>query len=98
LLDKINAFVFELDRARMPLQKFHDVILSLATTGAETAEKAQSSKCCACEFFSLRRSTQNETSGQVTMLPRRRSVRTIRLPRKRGTGSDRVRFRAISAQ
>jgi hypothetical protein len=61
-------------------------MLSLATTGAEAADKAQSLKCCAREFFSLRRSTQNETSGQVTMLPRRRAVRTIRLPRKRGTG------------
>src|SRR5450432_767835 len=45
---------------------------------------AQSKKCCACEIFSLRRSMQNETSGQVTMLPRDRAVRTIRFPRERG--------------
>src|ERR1700704_3721992 len=38
-------------------------------------------------IFSLRRSTQNETSGQVTMHPRERAMRTIRFPRKRGTGS-----------
>ena len=27
LYDKINAFIFELDRERLPLRKFHDVIL-----------------------------------------------------------------------
>src|SRR5713101_766815 len=38
-------------------------------------------------FFSLRRSKQNETSGQVPMHPRGRAMRTIRFPRKGGTGS-----------
>src|SRR5260370_31421470 len=33
-------------------------------------------------IFSLRCSTQNETSGQVTMHPRGRAMRTIRIPRK----------------
>src|SRR6202790_4030032 len=33
-------------------------------------------------IFSLRCSTQNETSGQVTMHPRGRAMRTIRFPRK----------------
>jgi hypothetical protein len=41
LYDKINAFIAELDRERMPLQKFHDVILSLATTGADAADKLE---------------------------------------------------------
>jgi hypothetical protein len=41
LYDKINAFIAELDSERMPLQKFHDVILSLATTGAEAADKLE---------------------------------------------------------
>ncbi|WP_315766672.1 MULTISPECIES: hypothetical protein [unclassified Bradyrhizobium] len=41
LYDKINAFIKELDSERMPLQKFHDVILSLATTGAEAADKLE---------------------------------------------------------
>jgi hypothetical protein len=41
LYDKINAFITELDSERMPLQKFHDVILSLATTGAEAADKLE---------------------------------------------------------
>jgi hypothetical protein len=55
LYDKINAFIFELDRERMPLQKFHDVILSLATTGAR--QQSTVFKCCAREIFSLHRST-----------------------------------------
>jgi hypothetical protein len=38
-------------------------------------------------FFSLRRSKQNETSGQVTMHPRGRAMRTIRFPRKGGIES-----------
>jgi hypothetical protein len=38
-------------------------------------------------IFSLRRSTQNETSGQVTLHPRGRAMRTIRFPRKGGTAS-----------
>jgi hypothetical protein len=41
LYDKINAFIAELDSERLPLQKFHDVILSLATTGAEAADKLE---------------------------------------------------------
>ncbi len=41
LYDKINAFIAELDRERLPLQKFHDVILSLATIGAEAADKLE---------------------------------------------------------
>src|ERR1700704_6031578 len=44
------------------------------------------------EIFSLRRNTQNETSGQVAMLPRRRGVRTIRFPRE---ARDRIRSRSI---
>jgi hypothetical protein len=39
------------------------------------------------QIFSLRCSTQNETSGQVTMHPRGRAMRTIRFPRKGGTES-----------
>jgi hypothetical protein len=38
-------------------------------------------------IFSLRRSIQNETSGQVTLHPRGRAMRTIRFPRKGGTAS-----------
>jgi hypothetical protein len=41
LYEKINAFIAELDRERMPLQRFHDVILALATTGAEAADKLE---------------------------------------------------------
>lgn len=41
LYEKINAFVAELDRERMPLQKFHDVVLGLATIGAEAADKLE---------------------------------------------------------
>jgi hypothetical protein len=41
LYDKINAFIAELDRERMPLQKFHDIVMSLATTGAEAADKLE---------------------------------------------------------
>jgi hypothetical protein len=38
LLDKLNAFLVEVDRDRTALQKFNDVILSLANTGGEAAE------------------------------------------------------------
>ncbi|PZA10988.1 hypothetical protein DNX69_16795 [Rhodopseudomonas palustris] len=38
LFDKLNAFLKELDRDRTALQKFNDVILSLANTGGEAAE------------------------------------------------------------
>lgn len=41
LYDKINAFIAELDRERMPLQKFQDIVLSLATTGGEAADKLE---------------------------------------------------------
>jgi len=38
LLDKLNAFLVEVDRDRTALQKFNDVILSLANTGVEAAD------------------------------------------------------------
>lgn len=41
LYDKINAFIAELDRERLPLQKFHDIVMSLATTGADAADKLE---------------------------------------------------------
>lgn len=41
LLDKLNAFLVELDRDRTPLQKFNDIILSLANTGGEAAEEME---------------------------------------------------------
>jgi hypothetical protein len=41
LYDKINAFIKELDRNRTPLQKFHDVVLALASTGADAAEELE---------------------------------------------------------
>lgn len=41
LFDKINAFTAELDKDRTPLQKFNDIILSLANTGGEAAEELE---------------------------------------------------------
>lgn len=41
LYDKINAFIAELDRDRTALQKFHDIVLSLANTGGEAAEELE---------------------------------------------------------
>jgi len=41
LYDKIDAFIAELDRERMPLQKFYDVVMSLAATGADAADKLE---------------------------------------------------------
>ena len=41
LLDKLNAFLIELDRDRTALQKFNDVILSLANTGGEVANEME---------------------------------------------------------
>jgi hypothetical protein len=41
LLDKLNAFLIEVDRDRTPLQKFNDVILSLANTGGEAANEIE---------------------------------------------------------
>jgi hypothetical protein len=41
LYDKINAFIAELDKDRTPLQKFNDIILSLANTGADAAEELE---------------------------------------------------------
>jgi len=41
LLDKLNAFLAELDRDRTALQKFNDVILSLANTGGEVANELE---------------------------------------------------------
>lgn len=41
LLDKINAFLFELDRDRTNLQKFNDVVISLAHTGGEAATELE---------------------------------------------------------
>jgi hypothetical protein len=41
LLDKLNAFLAELDRNRTALQKFNDVILSLANTGGEAATEME---------------------------------------------------------
>lgn len=41
LLDKLNAFLAELDRDRTALQKFNDVILSLANTGGEAANEME---------------------------------------------------------
>lgn len=41
LLDKINAFLAELDRDRTALQKFNDLILSLANTGGEAAQEME---------------------------------------------------------
>jgi hypothetical protein len=41
LFDKINAFIAELDKDRTPLQKFNDIILSLANTGGEVAEELE---------------------------------------------------------
>lgn len=41
LFDKINAFIAELDKDRTPLQKFNDVVLSLAHTGGEAAKELE---------------------------------------------------------
>jgi hypothetical protein len=41
LIDKLNAFLAELDRDRTALQKFNDVILSLANTGGEAATEME---------------------------------------------------------
>jgi hypothetical protein len=41
LFDKINAFIAELDKDRTLLQKFNDVVLSLAHTGGEAAEELE---------------------------------------------------------
>jgi hypothetical protein len=41
LLNKLNAFLAELDRDRTGLQKFTDVILSLANTGGEAANEIE---------------------------------------------------------
>ncbi len=41
LLDKLNAFLAELDRDRTALQKFNDVILSLANTGGDVANEME---------------------------------------------------------
>jgi hypothetical protein len=41
LLDKLNAFLAELDRDRTALQKFNDVILSLANTGGDAANEME---------------------------------------------------------
>src|ERR1043165_8484523 len=41
LLDKINAFLKELDRDRTTLQKFHDMVLAIAATGADAAEELE---------------------------------------------------------
>lgn len=41
LFDKLNGFVKELDRDRTALQKFNDIILSLANTGGEAAEEME---------------------------------------------------------
>ena len=41
LFDKINAFIAELDKDRTLLQKFNDIILSLANTGGEVAEELE---------------------------------------------------------
>src|SRR5262245_9941295 len=41
LYDKINAFLVELDRDRTPLQKIHDIVLSLANTGGEAVEELE---------------------------------------------------------
>ena len=63
LYDKINAFIKELDSERMPLQKFHDVILSLATTGAEAADKLEPAwkwVRLAAEVLSARQETEHK--------------------------------------
>jgi hypothetical protein len=41
LLNKLNAFLAELDRDRTALQQFNDVILSLANTGGEAAKEME---------------------------------------------------------
>lgn len=41
LLDKLNAFLKELDRDRTGLQKFNDVFLSLARTGGAAAKEME---------------------------------------------------------
>jgi hypothetical protein len=41
LFDKLNAFLAELDRDRTALQKFNDMILSLANTGGEAADEME---------------------------------------------------------
>ncbi|MDI3562543.1 hypothetical protein [Bradyrhizobium sp. Arg816] len=41
LLDKLNAFLAELDRDRTALQKFNDLVLSLANTGGEAAKEME---------------------------------------------------------
>ena len=41
MFDKINAFIAELDKDRTALQKFNDIILSLANTGGEAAEELE---------------------------------------------------------
>jgi hypothetical protein len=41
LFDRINAFIAELDKDRTLLQKFNDVILSLANTGGKAAEELE---------------------------------------------------------
>jgi hypothetical protein len=41
LHDKLNAFLKELDRDRTALQKFNDIVLSLANTGADAAEEME---------------------------------------------------------
>ncbi|MEJ2626141.1 MAG: hypothetical protein P8Z80_16925 [Pseudolabrys sp.] len=41
LFDKLNSFLSELDRTRTVLQRFNDVILSLANTGGEAANEME---------------------------------------------------------
>jgi len=41
LFDKINAFIAELDKDRTPLDRFNDVVLSLAHTGGDAAEELE---------------------------------------------------------
>jgi hypothetical protein len=43
LFDKINDFLLEVDRDRTRLQKFNDIVISIAHTGGEAAEELEPS-------------------------------------------------------
>src|SRR5260370_11987233 len=99
LYDKMNAFISELDRERMPRQKFHDVILSLATTGAEAADKLEPAwkwVRLAAELLGARQETE-----QKKLPPPRKKIeppkRQIEPPKKvRQETDDQIPFSVIA--
>jgi hypothetical protein len=89
LLDKLNAFLVELDRDRTALQKFNDVILSLANTGGEAAsemEPAWKWAKLAAAILGVRQET--EQTKQLPLPPKRLEQPKRRLPPPTRKGSN----------